>query len=66
MSADPGETRPWETLEKLILEGSRPEVREFLDRLPVDDVVLAVSRLTDSTRARLAERLTPERAAELV
>jgi len=66
MSADPGETRPWEALERLILAGSRSEVREFLDRIPVDDVVLAVSRLTDSTRARLAERLTPERAAELV
>jgi len=66
MAVDPGENRSWEALERLILEGSKPEVRSFLDRLPVDDVVFAVSRLTDSTRARLAELLTLERAAELV
>jgi magnesium transporter len=66
MGVDPGEGRSWESLEKLVLDGNGFEVRKFLDGLPVDDVALAVSRLTDSSRARLAELLTPEHAAELV
>jgi magnesium transporter len=66
MAVEPDETRPWEALETLVLGGSHSEVHEFLDRLPVDDVVLAVTRLTDSARARLAEVLTTQRAAELV
>jgi magnesium transporter len=58
--------RPWEDLEKLVEELDPEQIEAFLDALPPDESVRAITRLSDAAVDRLLTVLSPEEAAEVV
>jgi magnesium transporter len=55
--------RPWEVLAALIEQSAEQQIQDFLERLPVEDLSFAVSRLDDPEQHRLLELLPPEVSA---
>lgn len=57
--------RPWEELEKLVDELDLEQIETFLNALPADESVRAITRLSDDAIDRLLTVLGPEEAAEV-
>lgn len=60
------EARPWETLTEYLESESVEEIKSFLEQASSDDIVGAVSHLSEPQRLRLLSMLDPEDAAELI
>jgi len=66
MSPDPSSDSVRPELERLIDEANAVRLRDFLGTLAAEEVVRAVSRLDDDSRARLLATLGPEAAAHMI